>query len=287
MYSNRRQRYLRLLSGIINLYRDYAMKKTLIALAVAASAVVSGSVSATGWTQNGNGFPFEISGTLTVVEKVTPWEVKIGDAMNNMDVPVERGSSLIYIPVGKDSLILAIRPKEKVAFSGETPNITPQIEFGGAVDMTSFKDGRSTFSVDVTDPRGQRIGKMVAIFESAAEASRYKTNDSSSGKFNMYASEAGQFFYGGLGQSAESIATNCYDVAMRYQSNVIFYYDDQGLYGAVTKNSFAPENGKTYSGYYTAGIPAGDSILINLDKPVAGDEAITWKASLPVTVTYM
>lgn len=262
------------------------MKKTLIALAVAASAVVSGSVSA-GWTQNGNGFPFEISGTLTVVEKVTPWEVKIGDAMNNMDVPVEQGSSLINIPVGKDSLILAIRPKERVAFSGGKPNITPQIEFGGAVDMTSFEDGRSTLTVGVTDPRGQRIGRMIAIFESAAEASRYKTNDSSSGKFNMYASEAGQFFYGGLGRSAESIATNCYDVAMRYQSDVIVSYDDQGLYGSVTKNSFAPENGKTYSGYYTAGIPAGNSILIELDKPVAGDEAITWKASLPVTVTYM
>ncbi|HEI3186174.1 TPA: hypothetical protein SI321_005057, partial [Escherichia coli] len=53
------------------------MKKTLIALAVAASAAVSGSAMA--WTANGTGGSVELGGTLNPVEKVTPWEVKVGD----------------------------------------------------------------------------------------------------------------------------------------------------------------------------------------------------------------
>ncbi|ENK8257946.1 hypothetical protein AB4C84_004676, partial [Escherichia coli] len=47
------------------------MKKTLIALAVAASAAVSGSAMA--WTANGTGGSVDLGGTLTPVTKATPW----------------------------------------------------------------------------------------------------------------------------------------------------------------------------------------------------------------------
>ena len=59
------------------------MKKTLIALAVAASAAVSGSAMA--WTANGTGGSVDMGGTLIPEGKVTPWEVKVGDAVKGLD----------------------------------------------------------------------------------------------------------------------------------------------------------------------------------------------------------
>ncbi|EGJ4498914.1 hypothetical protein INB87_004741, partial [Escherichia coli] len=69
------------------------MKKTLIALAVAASAAVSGSAMA--WTANGTGNSVELGGTLTPVEKVSPWEVKTGDAVTGLDAPIQKGQKIV------------------------------------------------------------------------------------------------------------------------------------------------------------------------------------------------
>ena len=73
------------------------MKKTLIALAVAASAVVSGSAMAAGWEQNGTGGSVDLGGTLTPVEKATPWEVKVGDAVTGLDGQIQKGDVALVV----------------------------------------------------------------------------------------------------------------------------------------------------------------------------------------------
>ncbi|EJN2318881.1 hypothetical protein NPL52_004738, partial [Escherichia coli] len=75
------------------------MKKTLIALAVAASAAVSGSAMA--WTANGTGGSVDLGGTLTPVEKVTPWEVKVGDAVTGLDAQIQKGQKVVDVAVNK------------------------------------------------------------------------------------------------------------------------------------------------------------------------------------------
>ncbi|EOK2317588.1 hypothetical protein ACXAQL_004570 [Escherichia coli] len=70
------------------------MKKTFIALVVAASAAVSVSAMAAGWEQNGSGGSVDMSGTLTPVEKVTPWEVKVGDAVTGLDAQIQKDQSV-------------------------------------------------------------------------------------------------------------------------------------------------------------------------------------------------
>lgn len=86
------------------------MKKTLIALAVAASAAVSGSAMA--WTANGTGNSVDLGGTLTPVEKVTPWEVKTGAAVTGLDAQVTQGQTMVDVAVKKAIPVLGIRTQE-------------------------------------------------------------------------------------------------------------------------------------------------------------------------------
>ncbi|MEF6064496.1 hypothetical protein U9954_18460 [Escherichia coli] len=47
------------------------------------------------------------------------------------------------------------------------------------------------------------------------------------------------------------------------------------------------DSNATFFGVYGAGIEKGKAITITLNNAVASDDQIQWKASLPVTVTYM
>ncbi|ENM7303529.1 hypothetical protein AB8N91_004958, partial [Escherichia coli] len=75
------------------------MKKTLIALAVATSAVVSGSAMA--WTAGGNGGSVEIGGTLTPETVVLPWEVKTGSNIADLNAKIKKGQSEVDIVASK------------------------------------------------------------------------------------------------------------------------------------------------------------------------------------------
>ena len=93
------------------------MKKTLIAMTVAASAVVSGSAMAGSWQASGSGGTFEMSGTLTP-EFVTPWEVYVGDAVTGLDTTVKFGDTSVDITTSKAIPILGIRTQTTTAFAG-------------------------------------------------------------------------------------------------------------------------------------------------------------------------
>ena len=84
------------------------MKKTLIALAVAASAAVSGtSMAAVGeWTPGGEGGSFEMRGTLVVAgADANPWEVKVGDAVTGLDAQIQEGAEIDHCILDKQSVI--------------------------------------------------------------------------------------------------------------------------------------------------------------------------------------
>ncbi|EPA2893684.1 hypothetical protein ACQ1UY_000513 [Escherichia coli] len=126
------------------------MKKTLIALAVAASAVVSGSAMAAGWEQNGTGTDVVLGGTLTPVAKVTPWEVKTGDAVTNLDAQVQKGQTSVTVSVNQAIPVLGIRTASTTPFQGKA-GISPQIDYDGAVDVGGFSAGVTTLTLNVTD----------------------------------------------------------------------------------------------------------------------------------------
>lgn len=255
------------------------MKKTLIALAVAASAAVSGSAMA--WTANGTGGSVDLGGTLTPVEKVTPWEVKVGAAVNGLDADIRKGDTKVDIPVKNAISVLGIRTIGSTAFPGQ-PGISPQISYDAAVDLNGFAANVTTLNLEVKDSTGtNKIGTLSAPFFAVAEQSI--KGSGSNYRSGVIASSEGELFFGGLPKS-EAGYSPVFNSAI--VPDVTAHYDLQGQKWtdkAGWSNVSDPQH--TYSAYYASGIEQGKTIKITLEQPAASD-AIAWKASLPVTVSY-
>lgn len=256
------------------------MKKTLIALAVAASAAVSGSAMA--WTANGTGGDLQISGLIDVLTPSAPWEVKVGDAVNNLNIQIDRGETKAVIPVTTVIPVLGIRTASKTPFHGQS-GISPQINFGNALDIDSFKDGRADLTLDVKNDSDMKIGTLTTTLSAGAEASVVAGNTRS--KFNLFASNPGNAFYGGVGKSNDKISQESWHIANRLGAEYTQNYNDQDATLVASGNhEFFNNSQFTYSALYGAGILDNAKISITLDQPATS--AITWKASLPISVTY-
>lgn len=261
------------------------MKKTLIALAVAASAAVSGSAMA--WTANGTGGSVDLGGTLTPENMMNPWEVKTGAAVNNLNAEINASDTEINIPVDRAIPVLGIRTIESTAFIGHS-GITPQIEFNSAVsELDNLADANdAVLTLNVTDATSNKIGTMTVPFIAAAQYSVAGPNANSIYK-SMYASLPEHAFLGGLpmirGAAQEDLSNRVAALDSEFKAN----FDEQNIERIETKsgdNTFT--NGlHTYSAWYGSGIESGKTISITLDNP-AGANEIVWKASLPVTVSY-
>ncbi|WP_105491481.1 hypothetical protein [Escherichia coli] len=262
------------------------MKKTLIALAVAASAVVSGSAMA--WTANGTGNSVELGGTLTPVAKVTPWEVKTGNAVTDLDAQIQIGQQVVSVDVKKPIPVLGIRTASTNAFEGKV-GISPQINYQGVVDLKGAEyrnfDGLMPLNLKVYDDSGE-IGTLTTKILAGGAVSRLNAGD----MYSVYPNEDSSTyaFNGGISTVEGSVASFS---SLRSRLNALdptitANFNEQGARDVsewkAPDFTFADEK---YSGFYGSGIEQGQTIKISLKVPAA--KAITWKASLPVTVSYM
>lgn len=145
------------------------MKKTLIALAVAASAVVSGSAMA--WTGGGNGGSLELGGTLAPQDKYIPWETSVGAAVSDLNAQIIKGEKAVSISHTSAIPVLGIRNVAN-GFTG-LPLIDPQIDYKGAVDASQFMtDGKGQVYLNATvnDDKGNKIGTLKTVLRVAAQA---------------------------------------------------------------------------------------------------------------------
>ncbi|GDA02249.1 K88 fimbrial protein AB [Escherichia coli] len=258
------------------------MKKTLIALAVAVSAAVSGSAMA--WTANGTGGSVDMGGTLNPVDKVTPWEVKTGAAVTGLDADIRKGDTKVDIPVTNAIPVLGIRSVEAKAFDG-APGITPQISYNNAVDVDGFTGGVTTVTLELKDASNMKIGSLTAPF-SAAGVMSWQGVGISSKNIDVYASTPGKSFFGGVGKnSAGANSGRAEAMISSFDQEFLANFVKLGSVWRVEEATFGVITSK-YSGAYGSGIEAGKNITITLDSPAQGDNAIVWKASLPVTVSY-
>lgn len=254
------------------------MKKTLIALAVAASAAVSGSAMA--WDPNGTGGTMVFGGTLTPATETLPWETMVGKAIN-LNAEVKAGVRNVDIPVNAPIPVLGIRTKTSEPFNA-APGITPQIDYGSAVDLQRFENSVTTLTLNVNGADGQKIGTMSAPFFAAAEVS-----NGADMAFGLYASDEGYAFNGGLplssAQTGDPLDTT--PRVSKLNADFVAHYDKQG---ADTPEALSIQtdfsDGLSFSAFYGAGIETGNNITINFDNPVNGQ--VDWTASMPITVSY-
>lgn len=263
------------------------MKKTLIALAVAASAVVSGSAMAADWEQNGTGGFVSLGGTLTPADVITPWEVKVGAAVNGLDADIRKGDTKINIPVKNAIPVLGIRVADTTwkAFWGQ-PGIVPNIDYHGAINVNDFSRGEVPLTLDVKNTQDQKIGSLTVNLSAGAEYARYNPSTDQGEKYMLYQNGEGELFFGGLGTNSDAISSNAWGLANSLDPEFVANYNDFGV--SQASNPFYGDVGNTalnYSAFYASGVEQGKTIKITLEQPAASD-AIAWKASLPVTVSY-
>ena len=267
------------------------MKKTLMALAVAASAVVSGSAMAAGWEQNGTGGSVDLGGTLTPVEKVTPWEVKVGDTVTDLNAQIQKGQKEVSISVNKPIPVLGIRTASNIAFIGQ-PGISPNIDFSGAIDTNAFNNGKTNLTLSISDKdSGNDIGEMETKLTAGAGYSWSDPNNYGQGEY---------FSLGGINQTHElfngdlsrTVSGAMNGLVVDSIANAIFpgvkdKFDYQGI--PVQEKVYwtgVLDVDSKHSAYYFSGINSDDVIKLTLKQAAQGDSQINWKASLPITVSY-
>ncbi|HDV9263647.1 TPA: hypothetical protein QI000_004131 [Escherichia coli] len=263
------------------------MKKTLIALAVAASAVVSGSAMAAGWEVGGTGGVVNLGGTLTVGTNVqSPWEVFVGPGASNLDSKIEKGQKEVSFTVKKIP-VLGIRTTSSHSIFNGAEKLSPQIDFGDAIDIEQFKKGSAPLTLKIKGSEGNDIGVLTASLFAGAESS-WK-DPKGGGKKYLRAYDAGiDAFYGGLGKNPSNVDGESTWGRLRdlFDGSLMANYDDQGQVRVDVGVEQFRAPAATFSGFYGAGIENGTLMKIALNAPAASGQ-IQWKASLPVTVSYM
>ncbi|EHS5725018.1 hypothetical protein KV860_004463 [Escherichia coli] len=266
------------------------MKKTLIALAVAASAAVSGSAMAADWVRNGTNGSVDLGGTLSVASNMTPWEVTLGDATTELNAPIKEGQTSVEFSLNKPTAVLGIRNASTAGFSGQASGsgITPNISYGNAVDLDHFNGSVTTIALDVTDGNdtSRKIGTMTADFMAVA-VSGYQWDTGRWGQQMLTANNESHAFFGGVpkksdGQVADiiskvEVAFNGLRDHYQVPSNTQWYGASPELLNVTTSK---------YWSFYGSAISNEKPIKLKLDAPAGGNADISWKASLPITVSY-
>lgn len=264
------------------------MKKTLVALAVAASAVLSGSAAA-GWDIGGKGGSVNFGGTLSHEEKVDfPWSVYVGDGVSDLDdmKSPDDGKSFMQT-VSKSVPVLGLKVTSGiVAFSGGA-GLSPQINYGSAIDTRRAHDGEFALELDVRNGEGDNVGKMYTeLFVSAESVSQVK--DVVSGDkhhIGLYADSAGQGFFGGVPTEEGQVKNDQASAESSFPGMLDEFLGKGDVSDTKESTDFA-DSGLVYSAYYAAGIKSGKSITVVLDNPMRSGEQLKWTASMPITVSY-
>ncbi|EMD8585455.1 TPA: fimbrial protein [Escherichia coli] len=254
------------------------MKKTMIALAFGA---ITASGSAMAWVEGGSGGSVDLGGTITPDTTITsPWEVKVGSALTGLDAQISAGATSASVTVPGDSLVLGVRSKDGW-FTG-APGIAPQLDYHGAVSGT-YSRGATDLTLDVKDANtDQTIGSLTTKLTTAAMGST--RNATAEGHYMLAAANAGDAFFGGLGGvNASQLYGDPQGLAARVDSTVTEHYETAGSQRGIYTATFGATDAQ-YNAFYLSALETANAINIQLDNPVTSD--VSWKASLPVTVTY-
>ncbi|WP_099588224.1 fimbrial protein [Escherichia albertii] len=264
------------------------MKKTLIALALATSAMASHSaMAATGGGWGDTGHNFELSGNITISSSKNVWEVFSGVSDDLGTANIDKGSKEVVF-IAKNAIpVLGIRSVQN--FFGQN-GITPQISYGNdALNIDSFMSNKADFTLPVKDKiSGAQLGVLKTKLYAGAHISEKNTEGTTGFHSAAFAIEAGDAFYGGLPKESGRVESESFPAAIKnIIPDIMDKYDSQNVKSSepmtwrFSNILFKP----MYSAYYGSGIQSGESITVTLNNVPEHD--VSWTASLPITVTYM
>lgn len=285
------------------------MKKTLIALAVAASAVVSGSAMAAGWQENSASGEVNFGGQINANSQVT-WMWLIGEGKSDFvhkTQDLTNNNQTLTITADNDIPILAGKLKNGVAGSDfSIANTFPSISFlssGTAVTPEFNTNGALALTVKAFDDQGAEFGTLkingraagsVALATPAPNTT-YKTYGAgvpgTDGIFSGGLANNGTLLvWSGLattkvvekfgGPALAELEDQVRDVTS--DSSAVFN-DVNNVWG-ISRSNNEDMNMRAYSLSYGFGVEQGATLELNFTKPVT--TTTVWKAPLTVQISY-
>ncbi|EFD4906852.1 fimbrial protein [Escherichia coli] len=277
------------------------MKKTLIALAVAVSAV-SGAAHA--WTTGDFNGSFDMNGTITADAYKDKWEWMVGGALsfNNTIKEMTGDSKLLTITQSEPAPILLGRTKEAFAASIVGVGAIPLIAFSdyegkGVALQSSGDNGKGFFELPMKDDSGNNLGSVKVNVTSAGLFSYSEISTGLVGITSVASGDNTSIYYGGLvspairaGKDAASAVSkfgNYNHTKLLGQLQAV--NPNAGNRGQVNKNSAVSQNmvmttGDVIASSYALGIDQGQTIEATFTNPVVS--TTQWSAPLNVAVTY-
>lgn len=275
------------------------MKKTLIALAVAVSAV-SGAAHA--WTAGDFNGSFDINGTITADQYNDKWEWKVGDGLSfqNTTKDMTDGSKTLTITQTEPAAILLGHTKE--AFAAPTTGV-------GAIPLISFSDyeqnevnlestgesNKGFFNLPMTDGEGNKLGDVKVNVTAAGLLSYSEKRTKLVGIASVISNDDAKIYNGGLvssvtnsGQVASGLVAkfgNYNHSALLSQLKAV--HSDLGSQVSQTSpksTDMVNTDGDVMASSYALGIDQGQTIVATFTKPVT--TTTQWSAPLNVAVTY-
>ncbi|EBX6890527.1 hypothetical protein LF005_004537 [Salmonella enterica] len=276
------------------------MKKTLIALALAATAV---SGSAMAWTPNGQGGTMEFGGTITPQPTDVTWMWKLGAGKTDFNAQLSDltndGKKLSITNATDMPLLLG---KLEHAFVGRV-GIAPNIEFTGYDNVAitpewSGEEGSGTLTLPVKSGDGAKMGTFVMPVQGVGGL-LWALSDGTGGAQSRHASGTSGAFKGGTGSWASTPAMDAMDVIFKKFGTNDFNDLDAQLRAFPGLSNIAPDlsniAGSTtapldqtnyvYTGTYALGVPAGKIIDVNFTNSVTTNTE--WKAPLTIKISYI
>ncbi|EFK2453409.1 fimbrial protein [Escherichia coli] len=275
------------------------MKKTLIALAVAVSAV-SGAAHA--WTAGDFNGSFDINGTITADQYNDKWEWKVGDGLSfqNTTKDMTDGSKTLTITQTEPAAILLGHTKE--AFATPTTGV-------GAIPLISFSDyeqnevnlestgesNKGFFNLPMTDGEGNKLGDVKVNVTAAGLLSYSEKRTKLVGIASVISNDDAKIYNGGLvssvtnsGQVASGLVAkfgNYNHTALLSQLKAV--HPDLGNQVSQTSpksTDMVNTDGDVMASSYALGIDQGQTIVATFTNPVT--TTTQWSAPLNVAVTY-
>ncbi|EMV5706870.1 fimbrial protein [Escherichia coli] len=283
------------------------MKKTLIALAVVASAVSGMAHAAPAWTNGDFNNVVNIGGSIIADDYRQKWSWAVGSNLSEFGNPLrdltESGTKLIITVSGNKPILLG---KTTEAFGvpvgggvGSIPQITFTDYEGSVVELKNpegvTNKGLAYVVLPMKNAQGTKIGsvKVNASYAGVRVSSEYKNVRS------LYAARSAVIFYGGLPTNVPgSELSSGYAAAERtklfgslskdelieqvktVRPDVTEYPDGQ----SSNSENMQYGNNNVASAAYALGIASGQTIEATFDQAVTKNTQ--WSAPLNVKITY-
>lgn len=272
--------------------------RKIIALVVAASAI-----SGTAMADSG---VFQFGGVLMPEAKVhNLWKVKIASGMLDTNTTVVKGNTTdIHIAVPKPTPLLSIHSmgdepiKNSVAKGARAEiGLTPIISYGASLDLDNgFDNSVIPIKLELQDDKGTKIGSLTAHMFAYGETIINSVNGKNTERpqRTFLVAHKDDVFFGGLptNNGGNIDAHDGLSRISKLEPSVLEQYDPSLKLPTWTKNLNMKEASETdpnllFSAVYCSGFEQGASIDLKLDSPMSNGKALSWRAMLPVTVSYM